>query len=172
MKVVVVEYSQEWSSMYNEEAMKIKEILGNELIEIHHIGSTSVENLKAKPIIDIMPVVNDIEKVDEYNYKFEKLGYEPMGEYGMVGRRYFRKGLENRTHQIHIFGVSDVSNIERHLAVRDYLRTHPKDAYEYGELKQELANRYPLDIEAYCLGKDAFVKELERRAIAWYHESK
>lgn len=172
MKVVVVEHNQEWSSMYNEEAMKIKEILGSELIKIHHIGSTSVENLKAKPIIDIMPVVNDIEKVDQHNYEFEKLGYEPMGEYGMVGRRYFRKGLENRTHQIHIFDVSDVSNIERHLAVRDYLRTHPEDAYEYGELKQELANRYPLDIEAYCLGKDSFVKELERKAIAWYHESK
>ncbi|HCQ89504.1 MAG TPA: hypothetical protein DIU45_06820, partial [Clostridium sp.] len=60
-------------------AKKIKEILGKELIEIHHIGSTSVENLKAKPIIDIMPVVHDIEKVDQYNDKFKELGYEPMG---------------------------------------------------------------------------------------------
>lgn len=172
MEVVVVNYNQEWPSMYNQEAKKIKKILGKELIEIYHIGSTSVENLKAKPIIDIMPVVRDIEKVDQYNDKFKELGYEPMGEYGIAGRRYFRKGLENRTHHVHVFDVNNVCDIERHLAVRDYLRAYPKDSYEYGELKQELANKYPSDIEAYCLGKDSFVKNLERKAVDWYHKAK
>lgn len=94
MKVEVVEYNSEWPNLYLEEAEKIKNILRNELVDIYHIGSTSVKNLRAKPIIDIMPVVRDITKVDDYNKEFEALGYEPKGEFGIVGRRYFRKGLE------------------------------------------------------------------------------
>lgn len=168
MKVEVVEYKREWPILFREEAEKIKRILGNELIDIYHIGSTAVENLKAKPIIDIMPVVRDIAKVDSYNKEFEKLGYEPKGEYGIGGRRYFRKGLEVRTHHVHIFQISNSKDIERHLAVRDYLRTHPEDVFEYGQLKSKLATLYPSDIEAYCDGKDAFVKELERKALKWY----
>ncbi|KEJ01993.1 GrpB family protein [Clostridium botulinum] len=167
MKVQVVEYNSEWPNLYLEEAEKIKNILGNELVDIYHIGSTSVVNLKAKPIIDIMPVVKDITKVDKYNKEFEDLGYEPKGEFGITGRRYFRKGVENRTHQIHVFEKSNSNDIERHLAVRDYLRTHPEEAFEYGELKSRLATMFLDDIEAYCDGKDHFVKELERKALEW-----
>ena len=167
MKVQVVEYSSQWPNLYLEEAEKIKNILGNELVDIYHIGSTSVVNLNAKPIIDIMPVVKDITKVDKYNKEFEDLGYESKGEFGIAGRRYFRKGLENRTHQIHVFEKSNFNDIERHLAVRDYLRTHPEEAFEYGELKSRLATMFPDDIESYCDGKDRFVKELERKALEW-----
>ncbi|MDF2502108.1 MAG: hypothetical protein K0Q77_2822 [Anaerosporomusa subterranea] len=67
MKVEVIEYNSEWPNLYLKEAEKIRNILGNELVDIYHIGSTSVENLRAKPIIDIMPVVRDITKVDDYN---------------------------------------------------------------------------------------------------------
>ncbi|NLM44606.1 MAG: GrpB family protein [Clostridiales bacterium] len=168
VKVEVVGYNRDWATLFEEEAEKIKSILGDELIEIHHIGSTAVENLKAKPIIDIMPVVKDIEKVDKYNEEFIKLGYEPKGEYGIAGRRFFRKGSTIRTHHIHIFDIRNTYEIERHLAVRDYLKTHPQEAYGYGELKGKLAALYPYDIEAYCNGKDAFVKELERKALEWY----
>lgn len=59
-------------------------------------------------------------------------------------------------------------DIDRHLAVRDYLRAHPKEAQLYGNLKQRLAQQFPEDIEQYCDGKDAFVKALEKRAYAWY----
>ena len=115
-----------------------------------------------------MPVVRDITKVDKYNKEFETLGYEPKGEYGIAGRRYFRKGLTIRTHHIHIFEISNSRDIDRHLAVRDYLRAHPQDAFEYGQLKSKLAALYPFDNKAYCDGKDAFVKELERKALKWY----
>lgn len=140
----------------------------DELVNIYHIGSTSVENLRAKPIIDIMPVVRDISRVDDYNKDFAALGYEPKGEFGITGRRYFRKGAEIRTHQIHIFEEGNLRDIKRHLAVRDYLRTHTRDSFEYGKLKSRLADMFPEDIEAYCEGKDAFVKELERKALEWY----
>lgn len=171
MKVEVVEYNEQWAILFNEEARKISRILNGELVAIYHIGSTAVENLKAKPIIDIMPVVKDIAYVDGFSKEFEAIGYEVMGEYGIAGRRYFRKGSPIRTHHVHIFAESNLEDIERHLAVRDYLRTHPQEAFKYGELKSRLAILFPLDIKAYMDGKDAYVKGLENKALKWYRIS-
>lgn len=168
MKVEVEVYNPLWPQMFRAEAKRIERILGTELIAIDHIGSTAVEGLAAKPIIDIMPVVKDIGKVDAFNGEFAALGYEAMGEYGIPGRRYFRKGVKIRTHQIHVFAESDHKDIARHLALRDYLRAHPEDAAEYGQLKIELASLFPQDIEAYMDGKDLFVKRLEEKALKWY----
>ena len=98
---------------------------------------------------------------------FEALGYEYLGEFGIPGRRYLRKGGDERTHQMHIFASDDVHAIARHLAVRDYLRAHPARAAAYGALKLELAARFPYDIDGYCDGKDAFVGALERDALEW-----
>ena len=167
MHVRVVEYDSRWPQMFAEEAEKIQKILGENCIAVHHIGSTSVPNLAAKPIIDILPVVRDLRLVDTKNADFEALGYECMGEFGLAGRRYFRKGGDERTHQIHIFARESAHDIARHLAVRDYLRTFPQEAAADGGLKMRLAQQYPEDIEGYCDGKDAFVKGLEQRALAW-----
>ncbi|WP_317851465.1 GrpB family protein [Neobacillus bataviensis] len=136
------------------------------------MGSTAVPGLKAKPIIDIMPIVKNIEIINTFNAKMIEIGYEPLGELGIKGRRYFRKGGENRTHQIHIFQFDNDFEIERHLAVRDYLKSHKKDVIEYGKLKEQLANEFPKDIEGYSSGKDDFVKNLERRAIEWRQKNK
>lgn len=168
MKVTVSEYDKRWETLFAEEARRIRDILGEELLAIHHFGSTSVPGLRAKPIIDILPVVRNIERVDQFNGQMEALGYECMGEFGMIGRRYFRKGGDRRTHHVHIFQEDNRADIDRHLAVRDYLRTHPEAAGDYGALKASLAERHPTDMEAYMDGKDAFVKELERKALAWY----
>jgi len=168
MKVVVTEYNEKWPQLFREESQKIKAIIADELIDIHHIGSTSVPGLQAKPIIDIMPVVKEIEKIDMFNEQMTAFGYECMGELGMKGRRYFRKGGDNRTHQVHVFQVDNTEDIQRHLAVRDYLRTHSPEANHYGRLKESLAKQFPNDIEAYMDGKDSFVKELERKAVQWY----
>ena len=81
--------------------------------------------MPAKPIIDIMPVVRDISLVDAHNKEFEALGYDCRGEFGIPGRRFFTKGGDNRTHHIHIFELSNQTDIQRHLAVRDYLAAHP-----------------------------------------------
>ncbi|WP_257348544.1 GrpB family protein [Pseudalkalibacillus decolorationis] len=170
MKVEVKEHNEKWERMFREEAQRIKDIFGNELIDIYHIGSTSVRGLKAKPIIDIMPVVKHIEKIDSLNKQMTEIGYEPLGEFGIKGRRYFRKGGDNRTHQVHIFQVDNKEDINRHLAVRDYLRTHSNDAKRYGDLKENLAKQFPNNIESYVNGKDAFVKELEKKAIHWYKD--
>lgn len=165
--VIVSKYNKNWNCMFEEEARKIKVIFGDELIDIHHIGSTSVPGLQAKPIIDIMPVVKDIAQVDSFNQQMIELGYECMGEFGMEGRRYFRKGREHRTHHVHVFQLDNKEDIQRHLAVRDYLRVQPEKAAQYGSLKEKLASQYPNDIEAYMDGKDSFVKNLEKKALDW-----
>lgn len=166
--IVVVDYDPLWPLLFRKEADAISRILGDNLVLIHHIGSTSVPFLAAKPIIDIMPVVKDLSGVDAVSGEFVKLGYEYLGEFGIKGRRYLRKGGQERTHQIHIFQMEDDTNILRHLAFRDYLRSHRDVAMEYAALKKDLAARFPYDIDGYCDGKDAFVKRIENLALAEY----
>lgn len=166
--ITVLNYDPEWPLKYERERKAIAEILDGNGISIYHIGSTSVPGLAAKPIIDMMAVVRSLEKVDDARGKFSELGYEYLGEFGIAGRRYFRKGGDERTHQIHIFQADDWNNIERHLAFRDYMRTHEKERAEYAEIKTALAQRFPYDIDGYCDGKDAFVREMEKRALLEY----
>lgn len=168
MNITVVEHNPYWKEEYLKEEREIKEILHDELVNSFHIGSTSVPGLKAKPIIDILLVVKDINALDNYSVQFEKLGYEVMGEFGICGRRYFRKGGDNRTHQIHAFQYDNVQEIERHVSFRDYLCHYPEISQEYGELKSELASKYPNDIESYGDGKDDFVKKVEKQALIWH----
>lgn len=169
--VIVVPYSPEWPALYEAARAELSAVLGEELTAIYHIGSTAVPGLAAKPVIDIMPVVRRIGAADEARAALEALGYEYMGEFGIPGRRYLRRGGTERTHQVHIFGEESERDIRRHLAVRDYLRTHPDAAHAYGELKGTLARRFPYDIDRYCDGKDAFVKDLEKKALLWYSSS-
>lgn len=168
MNITEVEYDTRWPTMFLQEAEQIKRILGDNLLQVFHIGSTSVPGLNAKPIIDIMPVVHHIDQVDRCTPAFEAIGYEVMGEFGMPGRRYMRKGGDNRTHQIHAFQYDNSSDILRHLAFRDYLRCHPGVCADYGKLKSELAKQHPSDIEAYGDGKETFVKQAEQDALQWY----
>ena len=135
--IIVVDYDPCWEQQYLAEAKTIRAILGENCTAIFHIGSTAVRGLKAKPIIDIMPVVCSIAAVDEKQGAFEETGYEYLGEFGMAQRRYLRK------------------------------RAHSEIARQYGALKESLARRYPYDIEGYCDGKDAFVKDLEHQALRW-----
>ena len=90
-----------------------------------------------------LPVVRSLAGADACRGALEALGYEYLGEFGIPGRRYLRKGGDERTHQVHIFAADDRENIVRHLAVRDYLRTHPAAREAYGALKRELAARGP-----------------------------
>ena len=170
MNILVVDYNPGWLEAFKDEAAQIKRILGDNLLQVFHIGSTSVPGLRAKPIIDIMPVVRSLARVDDCTAAFEGIGYEVMGEFGMPGRMYMRKGGDNRTHQIHTFQYDNTADIVRHLAFRDYLRCRPDICSEYGKLKSDLARHYPSDIEAYGDGKEDFVKQVERDALQWHWE--
>lgn len=172
-KIVIVPYDQRWPEMYLKEAAKIKAIFGRELISIHHIGSTSIPGMSAKPIIDIMPIVRDIESVDAFNPDMVELGYEIRGEYGISGRRFFvKRGQAGRTHHVHSYAPGN-PEIARHLDFRDYLMAHQEQAQAYASLKLALAEAHPNDIEAYMAGKDQFITETIRKAQLWRqaHES-
>ena len=166
--ITVVDYDPLWAKKYEEESLLIKDILSDNCIAIYHIGSTSVPGLAAKPIIDIMAAVRSLEKVDCAAEAFSKIGYEYLGEFGIEGRRYLRKGGDERTHQIHIFHMNDWNNIGRHLAFRNYMCTHEKERTEYAKLKIDLAQKFPYDIDGYCNGKENFVREIEKLALSQF----
>lgn len=165
--ITVVDYDPLWEELFEKEKAVINKILGENCLEIYHIGSTAVPGLVAKPIIDIMPVVKKLDLVDSVAFEFEKIGYEYLGEHGIKGRRFLRKGGDERTHHLHIFSVSSGYEIERHLAVRDYLREHKEKCGEYAEIKIKLAEQYPYDNNGYCDGKEDFMKQLEKEALEW-----
>jgi len=150
------------------EAGKIRDALGPALNALHHIGSTAIPGIYAKPIIDMLADVTSLEAVELRLREMQALGYESMGEFGIPGRRYFRKmdASGTRTHQIHAF-VQQSPDLARHLAFRDYLRAHPDTAQAYSELKRSLVESCNGDMEAYMDGTDGFIKEAERKALCW-----
>jgi len=142
--------------------------LGRALVVIHHIGSTAIPGIYAKPIIDMLAVTGDLSLLDERTPRLQALGYEALGEFGIPGRRYFRKNNSagERTYQIHAFQTGS-PQIARHLAFRDYLRAHPEVARDYETLKHRLAAAFPNDIGSYTDGKDSFIHDIDSRAAAW-----
>lgn len=90
-KIKVVPHDSDWSNKFGEEAMHLIAALGKNVVAVHHIGSTSIPGIYAKPVIDILVEVKDIKAVDTDHPAMESLGYEVMGEFGIPGRRYFRK---------------------------------------------------------------------------------
>ncbi len=166
-RVGVVSYNPNWKKMYKEESEKIKNILNDIIVDIHHIGSTAIPGIKAKPVIDILVEVKNIKAVDQYNNKMEELRYEVMGEHGIPKRRFFRKGGNKRTHHIHIFQAGN-EEIERHINFKEYLITHPDKGREYSKLKEKLVNKYAYDVENYTNGKSDFIKEIDKKAKLWW----
>jgi GrpB-like predicted nucleotidyltransferase (UPF0157 family) len=136
MRVEVVAYDPDWKSDFKSEANRITQALESMVVVLHHIGSTAIPGIFSKPIIDILLEVNEISVLDCNTAAFDGLGYEALGEFGIPGRRYYRKddASGNRTHQIHAFR-RDHPDVFRHLAFRDYMIAHPKCAKTYGRLK-------------------------------------
>ncbi|MCD8820813.1 GrpB family protein [Staphylococcus gallinarum] len=167
--IEVMPYDVAWKEAFSREQVQLAKLFNNEVVDIYHIGSTSVPNLYAKPIIDILVVVNNIKAVDHYNPEMFELGYAAKAENGIKNRRFFIKGGDQRTHHVHVFPKSERAQIERHLAVRDYLLAYDNMVEHYGELKRKLAKSFRFDSEGYCQSKDAYMKRLESMALQWYN---
>ncbi len=158
--VKVVPYNIEWPQMFEKEAQLIKSALGDNCIRVHHIGSTAVPKLAAKPIIDILPVVKDILCVDQSVTAMENLHYRSLGEHGIPFRRFFTK---EQTFHVHVYEQEN-SEIERHLKFRDWMRTHECDRELYAELKTRLALKFANDRAQYISGKEQFVATIDNKA--------
>ena len=162
------DYSPEWPVTFKREAGRLRELLRDELIIVHHIGSTSVPGLAAKPIIDLLPLVRNISHVDDRTPMLEDAGYKAWGEYGLPGRRFFTKDRRAyRTHNIHIYQVGD-PDIERHLAFCAFLRSYEQMRNEYEALKRASYARHPANIAAYNDEKNVWIKRIEQVALDWY----
>jgi GrpB-like predicted nucleotidyltransferase (UPF0157 family) len=155
--IEVVDYDPRWPLRYQRERDRIAAALGENAVAIEHVGGTAVPGLPAKPVIDIMVGVPDIERAGQAVAGLINLGYQyvPELESQLPERRYFRRGTPE-THHVHMVAVSS-DFWEEHLLFRDYLRTHPQAAEEYGKLKRGLANRFRFDRDAYRAGKVPFI---------------
>ena len=161
--VEVVEHDPSWAARFEEERPQLAEIFDGRAVAIEHIGSTSVPGLCAKPIVDILVGLRELELSEAEIEAMEGLGYEYLGEFGVPGRLYFRKG-EPRTHHVHVVAHGD-DHWKRHLAFRDALRSNPEERRRYDELKRRLAAEGH-SREAYSELKTPFIREVEARTRA------
>jgi GrpB-like predicted nucleotidyltransferase (UPF0157 family)/GNAT superfamily N-acetyltransferase len=159
--IEVVPYNAEWPTQFATEALKIQQILGSNCLTVHHIGSTSIPNLSAKPIIDIIPVVHDIMDVNISG--LEALGYLYRGERGMPFRKYVYKGEPQHTHHLHIW-EQDNPEIDKHVLFRDYLISHEEERLQYAHIKIDLAKNFKHEQFSYTTSKDYFIKNIIKKS--------
>lgn len=168
MQVRVVAPDPAWTRSFEDEAIRLRAALGTLDVSVHHIGSTAIHGIFAKPVIDMLLVVAALAPLDARVDAVRALGYEAKGEFGIPGRRYFRRDdcCGVRTHQIHAFERGSSGAI-RHLAFRDYMNAHADAAQAYSALKQRLAASHACDMAACIEGKSAFVQHHEALALEW-----
>ncbi|QUG42495.1 GrpB family protein [Psychrobacillus sp. INOP01] len=166
MEIRLTDYSDEWNIEFEREVVRLKRIFSTLDIHFEHFGSTSVKGMKAKPVIDMIGIVQCIDDLEPFHEQLHAEGYDVAGEWGIEGRMLYRKGGENRTHHIHMYQF-DNTQIERHLVVRDYLRSNPAEVEMYNLLKIDLSSKYN-DTRDYSRAKKEYVNKLEKRAYDWY----
>jgi len=162
----VVDYDPRWAEAAAVEIAALHDILGDVVVHGHHIGSTAVAGLAAKPVIDLLLEVRSLARLDGFDPAMRSIGYEPRGEFGIPGRRYYPKGGDDRTHHVHAFAVGD-RHVAEHLAFRDYLREHADVAANYEHVKRQAAATYRHDPDGYVAFKHAFVAAAVADALAW-----
>jgi GrpB-like predicted nucleotidyltransferase (UPF0157 family) len=170
-EVELVPHNPDWSHQADEEAQRIIAGLTFPIVGIYHIGSTSVAGIKAKPILDFVMEVEDLNDVIEGLVEFKILGYKNKGEYGIPGRQFFTRDTDgDRTHHLHVFQVGH-PDIERHTVFRDFLRANPDAAREYEKLKEKLAKRFPKESGNYTAAKSDFILSMDEVARYWLEQN-
>lgn len=164
----VVAFDNTWRARFLKEKVLLEAALQPYgLVHIHHIGSTAIADIAAKPIIDILLEVDSLQALDLANEQLARLGYQAKGENGIVGRRYFQKGGFERTHHVHAFKCGHVE-VTKHLAFRDYINAHADLKMQYEQIKLDAAMRHRNDSQAYCEYKAQFIAQHLTDALAWY----
>lgn len=160
--VIVEPYNPKWKEDFEAIKSEVAQALGEIALSIEHVGSTAVEGLSAKPIIDIDVVVKE-EDIAEAIEKLSKIGYQHEGNLGISGREAFCYDEEKKKHlRVHHLYVcpKDSRELKRHIAFRDYLRTHKAEREEYSRIKAEAALLFPHDIEGYIAHKESVIEKI------------
>lgn len=169
IKVELIPHSAEWTSKARAESERIMKALGPNILAVHHVGSTAIRSICAKPILDLMPEVQSIERLDAAKPAVQALGYEWWGEYGIRDRRYCTMNdaaTRRRLIQLHCFQAGS-PEIERHLAFRDYLRARPEEALAYEKEKKRCRDLHPDDSHSYTDAKAAWIDAAIPLALAY-----
>jgi GrpB-like predicted nucleotidyltransferase (UPF0157 family) len=161
----IVDYDPAWPELAAAEMARVEVALGAQVARIDHVGSTAVPGMAAKPIVDLQVSVAEISPPEPYARPLEGLGYLFAPDPDSPDFHFFGKPVERpRTFHLHVCAAGSEDEF-RHLALRDYLRAHPEEAAQYGEVKRGLVALRPGDRLAYIEGKADYVAALEERAV-------
>ena len=159
--VVVLPYEKQWQQEFQIIKNELSNALGQLAVSIEHVGSTAVEGLSAKPIIDIDVVIEDYDKLDAVIDALGKIGYRHEGDLGILGREAFTYDCKDHLQKHHLYVCpQDSEELHKHLAFRNYLRTHPEAVLEYSRIKEEGAKLYPFDIDGYIAFKSVYIEKI------------
>ena len=170
--VTIEKFNPDWTSWFEELRSFFEQNLGPNVIRIEHVGSTSIPEMIAKPIIDL-DIVCHISNFDEIKSRLEAIGYAHQGDLGIPEREAFaltNLELKERlpTHHLYVCDVHS-KELHRHITFRDYLCEHPEDTKKYSEIKMRLVKEHSGDRELYIQGKAQLVQDILERALRWYN---
>ena len=162
-KVVVLPYDRIWKSDFEEIKREIEGAIGDLMIGIEHVGSTSVEGMSAKPIIDIDVIIKDYAVFDAVVRRLEAIGYVHEGNLGIKDREAFKYSNKPHLQQHHLYVCPEQSEeLYRHITFRDFLAKNPEAVKKYSAVKEKAAQLFPDNIEKYIEYKSPCIEELYR----------
>lgn len=167
MKIEIASYDPAWPEQAERETERWTAALGEALVTVHHIGSTAVPNLAARPVLDLIPVIAEGVDLDSLHPAVHAMGYEWLGAHRLPRQRYCRRSSATtgkRLVKAHIWSEGD-SEIRRHLAFRDMLRADPLVMGAYESLKRHCASLHRDDPQGYNDCKASWIDNVEARAL-------
>ena len=162
-KVVVLPYDKAWKTAFEAIKQEIEAAIGDWIVGIEHVGSTSVEGLSAKPCIDLDVVIRDYSVFDQVVRRLGTIGYIHEGDLGIRDREAFTYRDKPHLQTHHLYVCPQYSEeLHRHLAFRDFLRSSPEAVEKYSRVKETAARLFPEDIAQYMAYKSPCIEELYR----------
>ncbi len=160
-------YRKNWIVRFREQRTLIRKILGKNALEIHHVGSTSIPGMSAKPIVDVLAIVGSLARVDGSKQEFQKLGYTLRKDYVTTMSRMLEKFKgSTKLYNIHLLPKSH-PEARRLLDTKNYFIAHPAEVRKYETLKKSLYKRFPDDYAAYRKGKTNYLNDVTQKAKQW-----
>ena len=161
--VIVVPYDETWKLAFDKIKTELEQALGDLIIGIEHVGSTSVEGLSAKPCIDFDVIIKDYSVFEAVIERLAAIGYIHEGNLGIKDREAFRYSDKPHLQKHHLYVCpQDSEELHRHIVFRDFLRSTPAAVKQYSSIKETAAKLFPDDIDKYIEYKSPCIEELYR----------
>ena len=163
-RVTVVPYEEAWKTAFEEIKNEIEAEIGDLILGIEHVGSTSVNGMSAKPCIDMDVIIKDYLVFDEVVSKLGAIGYIHEGDLGIKDREAFKYTDKPHLMMHHLYVCPQYSEeLHRHITFRDFLRKNPQAVQKYSMVKEKAAELYPNDIDQYIEYKSSCIEELYKK---------